>query len=91
MLEELVQNCVIDHYAITEDQSVHTALSDYYLIVRIWAWMQLYWGLMQKSLLCVWLTTTVTVFSYPNWTICRISSWGGGWWIHERTATVGLI
>lgn len=37
MLEELVQNCVIDHYAITEDQSVHTALSDYYLIVRIWA------------------------------------------------------
>jgi len=37
MLEELIQRCVTDHYAIIEDQSVHTALSDNYLIVRIWA------------------------------------------------------
>jgi len=28
MLEELLQNCVTDHYAIIEYQSVHTALSD---------------------------------------------------------------
>jgi len=37
MLLELIQNCVVDHYTIIEDPSVHTALSDNYLIVGIWA------------------------------------------------------